>query len=156
MQGLFRWAYIGTQNKGGPVAKPVYPDAHAQCYKWSQLLHNHVKSLFTECGVRGRRARAPDHCHLGQLLFSYIASLQGLLPHNICTVHLPRHSLGELILTLGSTSHNNSKGYNKQHSSPRIQPGTHVTCKSPHRHQAHPFKEGIFVLFTVHPHDYTF
>ena len=29
-------------------------DAHVQCYKWSQMLHNHAKSLFTKCGVRAR------------------------------------------------------------------------------------------------------
>ena len=30
------------------------------------------------------------------------------------------------------------------------------TCKTPHRSQAHHFKEGTFVAFTAHPEDYTF
>ena len=42
--------------------------AHTQCYKWSQLLHNHV---FTKCGAkaRGYGAIEPNYHHLGQLLF---------------------------------------------------------------------------------------
>ena len=30
------------------MAKGLHHDVHVYCYKWSQLLYNHVKSLFTE------------------------------------------------------------------------------------------------------------
>ena len=38
------------------VARDQPCDAHAQCSKWSQLLHNRAKSLFTEHGARGRES----------------------------------------------------------------------------------------------------
>ena len=44
------------------MTKKVHCDA--QCFKWSQLLHNHI---FTKCGARARDcgARKPAHHHLG-------------------------------------------------------------------------------------------
>ena len=64
LQGLFRWSlYIFTEQEW-PMAKRVHNDTHAQWYKLSQLLHNHV---FTKCGMRARGCgvRLPDHRHLG-------------------------------------------------------------------------------------------
>ena len=57
-QGLFRWSLYRQTEQKQPVAKWVHCDAHMQCYKWSQLLHNHV---FTKRGVRGCGVRKPDH-----------------------------------------------------------------------------------------------
>ena len=57
-QGRVRCAYIGY--------------AHAQCYKWSQLLQNHYsQNVGQEQEAVG--VREPDHHHLGQLLFPYTA-----------------------------------------------------------------------------------
>ena len=41
-------------HKGFSGGAYIGHDAHVQCYKWSQLLHNHAKLLFTKCGVRAR------------------------------------------------------------------------------------------------------
>ena len=38
------------------VTKWVPREVHAQCYKWSQLLHNHTTSFFTGCGARGPKS----------------------------------------------------------------------------------------------------
>ena len=62
-QGLFRWSLYMFTEQTRPVPKRVHHDAHAQCCKWSQPLHNHE---FTTHGVRaqGHGAREPYHRHL--------------------------------------------------------------------------------------------
>ena len=69
LQGLFRWILYRFTEQKWPLAKQVHYEAHAQCYKWSQLLHNQV---FTKHGVRGRGCRVtePDHHHLGLFALS--------------------------------------------------------------------------------------
>ena len=76
------WTDIVLQGKKKwPMTKWVHHDTQKQCYKWSQMLHNHGKSLFMkhEAKARGPGAREPDHCHHGQLLFPYKSSLTKIL-----------------------------------------------------------------------------
>ena len=77
-----------------PGAKCIHCDAHAQCCRSAQLLYNHV---FAKPGarVRGPGVREPDHSILVNLLFPSILPLQGLMPHNLGTNHLPQASLGD-------------------------------------------------------------
>ena len=51
---------IGIHEQRWQFAKLLHHDVCAQCCGWSQLLHNHAKSLFIGSG-----AREPDHHHLG-------------------------------------------------------------------------------------------
>ena len=53
-------AYIGTHEQRWCVAKHGHHDVHTHCYKLSQLLGNHAKSVFTKHGTRARGCMARD------------------------------------------------------------------------------------------------
>ena len=55
-KGFLRWGLYTFTEPKWPMAKQVQCDMHAQCYKWSQLLHNHTTSFFTGCGARGPKS----------------------------------------------------------------------------------------------------
>ena len=85
-----------------PVTKRLSCDTHAQCCKWSHLLHNqYLQNIGQEWEAVGQESLTVSI--LANLLFPYIPPLQGLSPHNPCAVHLPRYSLGELAQTLEPT-----------------------------------------------------
>ena len=50
-QGIFQVEFIYAYRTKVTRGQAVHHDRHAQCYKWSQLLHNQAKSLFTEHGM---------------------------------------------------------------------------------------------------------
>ena len=50
-QGIFQVEFIYAYRTKVTRGQAVHHDRHAQCYKWSQLLHNHI---FTKHGVRAR------------------------------------------------------------------------------------------------------
>ena len=57
-----------------PVMKQVPREVHAQCYKWSQMLHNYyLQNVGWEREVPG--VREPDHTFLANLFFPYTTLL---------------------------------------------------------------------------------
>ena len=60
------------------MAKPVPRDVHAQCYKWSQLLHNHyLQNMGQEREGVGQESLTT--AVLANLLFSYTLPLFDLI-----------------------------------------------------------------------------
>ena len=155
------------------------------CSALSDLSYNHAKSLFTEYGAKGHGAREPDYAILANLLFSYTLPLQGLLPHSLYTVHLPVQFLspGTHVIAfalMGLEEPPTACGVPLSSMVSSSPPSTLWDCrkattggtpslqgfllrnnKTPHKRQAHPFKESsvfgffffFFAPFTAQPYD---
>ena len=107
---------------------------HVQCHKWSQLLHNHVTSLFTEHGATGYDSVGWESLTGIILVISPHSTLSGSLASQ--SAHSPSSMIypQRVALTLEATSCNSSRCYDNSpspsHSKTNPVPG--ITWNSCH------------------------
>ena len=108
---LFQMKLIQVYHTKKPATKWEPRDVHVQCHKWSQLLHNHVTSLFTEQGARGYDSVGWESLTGIILVISPHSILAGSLASQ--SAHSPSCMIypQRVALTLEAISCNSSKCY---------------------------------------------